>query len=114
MLDLIKGVNKSIIEINNTENDYIQKAILFVNPKFNNINETQIILKAKEYINTVNRPKNTIKNKPTKSSAKAKILKCNTSKDKNKNLVKKSFVLGIIKLISTASIGFIIALLVLK
>lgn len=29
---MIKGVNKRIIEINNPENEYFEKAILFINP----------------------------------------------------------------------------------
>ena len=30
---MIRGVNKQIIEINETENEYFEKAILFVRPK---------------------------------------------------------------------------------
>lgn len=31
---MVRGVNKAVIEINNTENEFIERAILFVNPKF--------------------------------------------------------------------------------
>lgn len=30
---MLKGVNKFVIEINNLENDYIEKAVLFVKPE---------------------------------------------------------------------------------
>ncbi len=30
---MVKGVNKSVIEINNTEDSYIERAILFINPE---------------------------------------------------------------------------------
>ena len=29
---MLKGVNKSVVEINNTDNEYIEKAILFIKP----------------------------------------------------------------------------------
>ena len=29
---MVKGVNKQIVEISNTENEYFERAILFVNP----------------------------------------------------------------------------------
>lgn len=40
---MIKGVNKRIIEINNPENDYFEKAILFINSS--KLQEPEPILK---------------------------------------------------------------------
>ena len=31
---MLKGVNKTIIEINNTENEYFDRILLFVNPRY--------------------------------------------------------------------------------
>ena len=39
---MVRGVNKAVIEINNTENEFIERAILFVNPKFADRERRQI------------------------------------------------------------------------
>lgn len=47
---LIKGVNKQIVEINCTRDEYIEKAILFVNPQKMNVSKAIIAKKAQEYL----------------------------------------------------------------
>lgn len=51
---MLRGVNKSIIEILETENQYFEKVILFVRP--NHLEKDKVFLdkKAKEYVNEVN------------------------------------------------------------
>lgn len=47
---MIKGVNKQIIEINSTRNEYIEKAILFINPQKAQIPQRIINQKAQSYL----------------------------------------------------------------
>lgn len=47
---MIKGVNKQIVEINCTKDDYIQKAILFVNPQKSSVSRDIINIKAQNYL----------------------------------------------------------------
>ncbi len=50
---MIKGVNKQIVEINYTKNDYIEKAILIINPNKSSIPKAIISQKAEDYMQTV-------------------------------------------------------------
>lgn len=47
---MIKGVNKVIIEVNDTDNKIFEKAILYVRPEYCNDSEKQLQLKAKQYL----------------------------------------------------------------
>lgn len=47
---MLKGVNKQIIEITDTGNLYIQKAILFVDPEKREYDNDFLIHQAKKYI----------------------------------------------------------------
>lgn len=47
---MIKGINKQIVEINQTNNDYIEKAILIINPNFANCPKSDIDRNAKMYL----------------------------------------------------------------
>ncbi len=53
---MVKGVNKAVIEINNTENPYIEKAILFVNPRYIEKGSRQINNVAKGYLKGLTLP----------------------------------------------------------
>ncbi len=50
---MIRGVNKNIIEVTNTENKYFDKAILFLNPDYSKVSQGKIESEAKKYIKTV-------------------------------------------------------------
>ena len=50
---MIRGVNKYIIEVTNTENKYFDKAILFLNPDYSQVSQGKIEIEAKKYIKTV-------------------------------------------------------------
>lgn len=47
---MVKGVNRKIIEINNTGNRYFEKALLFVNPGKSDFSQKRLEQEAKEYI----------------------------------------------------------------
>lgn len=47
---MLKGVNKQIIEVTDTGNNYIKKAILFVNPEKSHYDEEFLIHQAKKYL----------------------------------------------------------------
>lgn len=51
---MIKGVNKVIIEVNDTGNEYFEKAILYVRPSKATKSHNLLENKAKEYLNEVN------------------------------------------------------------
>lgn len=50
---MIKGVNKQIVEINYTKNDYIEKAILIINPNKSCLPKAIITQKADDYMKTI-------------------------------------------------------------
>lgn len=49
---MLKGVNKSIVEINDTGNMYFEKAVLYIRPEMRNVPERHIAREASEYINS--------------------------------------------------------------
>ncbi len=52
---MVKGVNKTIIEINNTGNNYFERAILFIDPEYCCFSEKRIKNEALKYLNGVNK-----------------------------------------------------------
>ena len=48
---MVKAVNKLILEINNTENEYFEKAVLYIRPE--RAMEGQLYDKARDYLLTV-------------------------------------------------------------
>ena len=51
---MIRGVNKCIVEVMDTENKYFDRAILFLNRNFVGTSKSKIELEAKKYLSTVN------------------------------------------------------------
>ncbi len=47
---MVKGVNKSVIEINNTEDSFVERAILFINPDKMSHPKAQLRQKAAAYL----------------------------------------------------------------
>ena len=47
---MLRGVNKQIIEVNNTGNRYFDKALLFVNPQYADISRHKLDIEANKYI----------------------------------------------------------------
>ena len=47
---MIKGVNKAIIEINETGNKYFEKAILYIRSEMSDESEKKLEYQAKEYV----------------------------------------------------------------
>lgn len=53
---MLRGVNKQIIEINSTENDFFEKAILFVRPEKADTDGEELHKKAIKFLSAVNNP----------------------------------------------------------
>ena len=47
---MLKGVNKSVIEIRCTDSGYFEKAILFVNPEHSHISQKRLRSEAEKYV----------------------------------------------------------------
>lgn len=54
---MIKGVNKQIVEINNPQNEYFEKAILYIRPSKQTIPTKELNIEAMEYLNRLGRRK---------------------------------------------------------
>ena len=50
---MLRGTNKSIIEISETENRYFEKAILFVKPEYVNLSPERLSREAKRMVGTL-------------------------------------------------------------
>jgi hypothetical protein len=64
---MIKGVNKQIIEINNTDDEIFEKVVFYINPEFSNSQCAELEKKAKKYI------KETFTEKKQKMTSKWKL-----------------------------------------
>ncbi|MBQ9920077.1 MAG: hypothetical protein IJO49_04555 [Clostridia bacterium] len=50
---MLRGTNKSIIEINETENRYFERALLFVKPEFVNLSPERLNREAKKMLGSL-------------------------------------------------------------
>lgn len=50
---MIKGVNRRIVEITSTRNDYFEKAVLYIRPDKNMISDGRLELEARAYIGSI-------------------------------------------------------------
>ena len=50
---MLRGINRSIIEINETENRYFEKALLFVKPEFINLPPERLNREARKMIGSL-------------------------------------------------------------
>lgn len=53
---MLKGVNKQIIEINDTGSDCFEKVLFFVKPEYLPISQNRLEISAQNYIDTLLRP----------------------------------------------------------
>lgn len=51
--NMLRGTNRSIIEINETENKYFERALLFVKPEFGNLSPERLTREAKRMIGSI-------------------------------------------------------------
>ena len=49
---MVKGVNKTVIEINDTGNKYFERIVFFVNPDYAFMSQNKLENKAFEYVNS--------------------------------------------------------------
>ena len=50
---MVRGVNKTVIEINNTDSGYIERAILFINPEHSHLSNKRLKAEAKRYVDNL-------------------------------------------------------------
>lgn len=50
---MIKGVNKQVLEINETQNSFFEKAIFFVKPEYSGLSEGRLKEKATKEMNNI-------------------------------------------------------------
>lgn len=53
---MIKGVNKQVLEINETQNGYFEKAIFFVKPEYSGMSEGKLRESAKKEVESAGKP----------------------------------------------------------
>ncbi len=53
---MIKGVNKQVLEINETQNGYFEKAIFFVKPEYCGMSEGKLRESAKKEVESAGKP----------------------------------------------------------
>ena len=53
---MIKGVNKQVLEINETQNGFFEKAIFFVKPEYSGMGEGRLRESAKKEIENTGKP----------------------------------------------------------
>lgn len=49
---MVKGVNKTVIEINETGNDFFEKVVFYVSPKFSGANKNHLKSLADEFLSS--------------------------------------------------------------
>lgn len=88
---MLKGVNKQVLEINETQNGFFEKAIFFVKPEYSGMGEGRLRESARKEIENAGKP-------PVRSYR--------YKNDKIKNVVKITtvFLLGVIIGISSATL----------
>lgn len=53
---MIKGVCKQIVEVNDTGNDYFERALFFINPGFSEIERTALEREARQILHRMSGP----------------------------------------------------------
>ena len=56
---MLKGVNKIIIEVNDTGNEYFEKAVFYIRPEYANKQSLALEQKVKKYIDDLEKPEKT-------------------------------------------------------
>lgn len=88
---MIKGVNKQVLEINETQNGFFEKAIFFVKPEYSGMGEGRLRESARKEIESAGKPP---------------LRNYRYRNDRIKNLVKITgvFILGVIVGVSSATL----------
>lgn len=67
---MLKGVNKTVIEINCTDHGYFERAILFINPEQSHMSQKRLHAEAQKYIDLIGSDMNFIKVKTSEAEKK--------------------------------------------
>lgn len=60
---MIKGVNRQVLEITNTENPYFERVIFFVKPEYGNEDRAKLKKEAENYASSAGKPPKSRKTK---------------------------------------------------
>ena len=91
---MIKGVNKSVIEVADTGNKYFERAILFVNPQYSDKSTELLQSQARLYVSGVDVPR-----LPLKTAGSAKKKRRYTRQKQLRRLLFAAGVVGLVLLI---------------
>ena len=88
---MIKGVNKQVLEINETQNGFFEKAIFFVKPEYSGMGEGRLKESARKEIESAGKPP---------------IRRYKYKNDRIKNMIKITaiFIFGVIVGLSSATL----------
>lgn len=62
-MKMIKGVNRQVLEITNTENPYFERIIFFVKPEYGNEDRAKLKKEAESYASSAGKPPKSRKTK---------------------------------------------------
>ncbi|MDE6110743.1 MAG: hypothetical protein K2F65_02380 [Eubacterium sp.] len=62
-MKMIKGVNRQVLEITNTENPYFERIIFFVKPEYGNEDRAKLKKEAENYASSAGKPPKSRKTK---------------------------------------------------
>ena len=62
-MKMIKGVNRQVLEITNTENTYFERVIFFVKPEYGNEDRAKLKKEAENYASSAGKPPKSRKTK---------------------------------------------------
>ena len=62
-MKMIKGVNRQVLEITNTENPYFERVIFFVKPEYGNEDRAKLKKEAENYASSAGKPPKSRKTK---------------------------------------------------
>ena len=88
---MIKGVNKQVLEINETQNGFFEKAIFFVKPEYSGMGEGRLKESARKEIENAGKP-------PVRSYV------CKNERIKSIVRITAAFILGVVIGISSATL----------
>ena len=70
---MVRGVNKTVIEINETGNKYFSRVQFFINPEYSSLPQEKLYKKAHEYIENMDSGKSFKRVKPKHSKKRIKF-----------------------------------------
>lgn len=70
---MVRGVNKTVIEIASTDSGYFERAILFVNPEQSHISQKRLQAEAQKYVSIIEADMKNIETSPRGAAKNSKL-----------------------------------------